>query len=143
MSAALLPWVPPLGPSPLSSMAISSFYSELIQWDFSLLPLGLYNCFWLAVGIPSVPPTNPLVVQPLPQLRIHLLHHYSFHDKIPFCLFLLYTSTFRFKWIKLGLPHYLTLWHASDGTNHLLLLLGKIPSQQDIFPKEVMAGNQI
>ena len=33
------------------------------------------------------------------------------------------------------LPHYLALWHASDGLNHLLLLLGKIPSQQGIFPK--------
>ena len=33
------------------------------------------------------------------------------------------------------LPYYLALWHASDGPNHLLLLLGKIPSQQDIFPK--------
>ena len=76
---------------------------------------------------------------PLPLLNTCLLHHYSFHDKIPFCLLLLYTSTSRFKWI----PHYLALWHASDGLNHLLLLLGKIPSQQDIFPKEVMARNQI
>ena len=33
------------------------------------------------------------------------------------------------------LPHYLALWHASNGPNRLLLLLGKIPSQQDIFPK--------
>ena len=33
------------------------------------------------------------------------------------------------------LPHYLALWHASYGPNHLLLLLDKIPSQQDIFPK--------
>ena len=143
MSAALLPWVPPLGPSPLSSMAISSFYSELIQWDFSLLPLGLYNCFWLAVGIPSVLPTNPLVTRPLPLLRIHLLHHYTFCDKIPFCLLLLYTSTSRFKWIRIKLPHYLVLWHASDGPNHLLLFLGKIPSQQGILPKEITAGNQI
>ena len=33
------------------------------------------------------------------------------------------------------LPYYLALWHASDGPNHLLLLLGKILFQQDIFPK--------
>ena len=37
----------------------------------------------------------------------------------------------------------IALWHASDGPNHLLLLLGKIPSQQGIFLKEVTAGNQI
>ena len=87
------------------------------------------------MGIPSVLPTNPLVARPLPLLIIHLLHHYSFCDKTPFCLFLLYTSTSRFKWIRIRLLHYLALWHASDGLNHLLLLLGKIPSQQDIFPK--------
>ena len=89
------------------------------------------------MGIPSVLPTNPLVGWPLPLLRIHLLHHYLFRDKIRFCLFLLYTSTSRFKWIRIGLPYYLVLWHASDCSNHLLLLLGKIPSQQGIFPKEV------
>ena len=32
---------------------------------------------------------------PLPLLSTCLLQHYSFHDKIPFCLFLLYTSTSR------------------------------------------------
>ena len=39
-----------LGSSPLSSMAISSFYSELIQWDFSLLPLGLHQLFLVCCG---------------------------------------------------------------------------------------------
>ena len=39
-----------LGSSPLSSMAISSFYSELIQWDFSLLPLGLHQLFLACYG---------------------------------------------------------------------------------------------
>lgn len=115
--------------SSFSSIAASHFYSELIQWDFSLLPLSFINCFWFVLGIPSGLPTNPLVVQPLPLLSTFSLHHYSFHDKIPFCLFLLYTSTSRFKWIRIGLPHHLPLWHASDGPNHLLSLLGKIPSQ--------------
>ena len=95
------------------------------------------------MGIPSGLPTNPLVARPLSLLRIRLLHHYSFRDKISFCLFLLYTSTYRFKWIRIGLPHHLPLWHASDGLNHLLPLLGKISSQYGIFPKEVMARNQI
>ena len=35
----------PLGASPISSMATSSFYSELIQWDFSLLPLEFHQLF--------------------------------------------------------------------------------------------------
>ena len=42
---ALLPWVPPLRCFPFSSMATASFYSELIQWDFSLLPLGFHQLF--------------------------------------------------------------------------------------------------
>ena len=35
----------PLGASPISSMATSAFYSELIQWDFSLLPLEFHQLF--------------------------------------------------------------------------------------------------
>ena len=70
-------------------------------------------------------PLTHWLPRPLPLFSLCLLYHYPFHDKIPFCLFLLYTS----------LPHYLALWHASDGPNHLLLLLDKIPSQQDIFSK--------
>ena len=106
-------------------------------------PFYPHQLFWLVVSIPLVLPTNPLVAQPLLLSRIHLLHHYTFRDKILFCLFLLYTSTSRFKWIKIGLPHYLALWHASNGPNHLLLFLGKIPSQQGIFPKKVTTGNQM
>ena len=33
--------------------------------------------------------------KPLPLFNTYLLHHYSFHNKIRFCLFLLYTSTSR------------------------------------------------
>ena len=43
----------PLSASPppqFSSMATSSFYSELIQWDFSLLPLGLHQLFLACCG---------------------------------------------------------------------------------------------
>ena len=113
----------PLGTSFVSSMAISSFYSELIQWDFSFLVLRFHQLFFACCG------HSFRTARPLPLLRIRLLHHYSFLDKIPFCLFLLHTFTSRFKWIRIGLPHYLPLWHASDGPNHLLPLLGKIPSQ--------------
>ena len=89
------------------------------------------------MGIPLGLPTDPLVAQPLSLLRIRLLHHYSFRDKIPFCLFLLYTSTSTswFKWIRIGLPHHLPLWYASNGPNHLLLLLGEIPSPLGYIPK--------
>ena len=118
---------PPLGASPLSSITTSSFYSVLIQWDFSLLPLGLHQLFLVYCGRPFKT-THPLVAQPLPLLSTCLLHHYSFCDKTQFCLFLMYTSTSRFKWIRIRLPHHLPLWQTSDGPSHLLLLLGKIPS---------------
>ena len=45
LSASLRCSPPPLGTSSVSSMATSSFYSELIQWDFSLLPLGFHQLF--------------------------------------------------------------------------------------------------
>ena len=52
------------------------------------------------------------------------------------CITTHFTTKFHFVCSYcIPLPHYLALWHASDGLNHLLLLLGKIPSQQDIFPK--------
>ena len=35
---------------PPSSMATSSFYSELIQWDFSLLSLRLHQLFLVSCG---------------------------------------------------------------------------------------------
>ena len=40
----------PLRCFPLSSMATSSFYSELIQWDFSFLPLRLHQLFLACCG---------------------------------------------------------------------------------------------
>ena len=43
--STLLQWVP----LP-SSMTTSLFYSELIQWDFSLLPLGLHQLFLVCCG---------------------------------------------------------------------------------------------
>ena len=35
---------------PSSSMAISPFYSELIEWDFSLLPLRFHQLFLVCYG---------------------------------------------------------------------------------------------
>ena len=87
----------------------------------------IFSLLW--ASLQGYPPTHWLP-RPLPLFSTCLLHHYSFHDKIPFCLLLLCTPTSKFKWIRIGLPHYLALWHASDGPNHLLLLLGKMPSQQ-------------
>ena len=113
-----LPWLP-------------SFYNELIQWDFSLLPLGLYQLFLVCCGHPFKITHSP----------IGCPYHCSVHVC---CTTTHFTTKFSFVCSYcILLPHYLALWHASDGPNHLLLLLGKIPSQQDIFPKEVMARNQI
>ena len=36
--------------SPLNLPWLPSFYSKLIQWDFSLLPLGLYQLFLVCCG---------------------------------------------------------------------------------------------
>ena len=117
-SPFFLPWLP-------------SFYSELIQWDFSLLPLGLHQLFLICCGHPFKI-THPLIGCPC-HCSVHVCCTAThFTTKFPFvcsCCILL--------------PHYLALWHASYGPNHLLPFLGKIPSQQGIFPKEVMAGNQI
>ena len=126
----------------LSFMATSSFYSELIPWDFSLLPLELHQLFLVSCGHPFKTVNNPLVARPLPLLSTFSLYHYSFHNKISFCLILLQTSTSGFKWIRIWLPYHLPLWHASGGPSRLPHLLGKIPSQQNIFPKEALAGNQ-
>ena len=126
----------------LSFMATSSFYSELIPWDFSLLPLELHQLFLVSCRHPFKTVNNPLVARPLPLLSTFSLYHYSFHNKISFCLILLQTSTSGFKWIRIWLPYHLPLWHASGGPSRLPHLLGKIPSQQNIFPKEALAGNQ-
>ena len=48
----------------------------------------VFSLLW--TSFQDYPPTHQL---PLPLLSTCLLHRYSFHDKIPFCLFLLYTST--------------------------------------------------
>ena len=113
-----LPWLP-------------SFYSELIQCDFSLLPLELHQLFLVCCGHPFKI-THPPIGCPC-------------HCSVRVCCTATHFTT-KFPFVcscGIPLPHYLSLRHASDGPNHLLLLLGKIPSQQDIFPKEVMAGNQI
>ena len=128
----------PLGASSLfTSMPTCSFYSELIQCDFSLLPLGLHQLFLACCGHSFRIAHQSIGCLATTSAQIHLLHHYSFDDKIPFCLFLLYTSTSTswFKWIRIGLPHHLPLWYASNGPNHLLLLLGEIPSPLGYIPK--------
>ena len=113
-----LPWLP-------------SYYSELIQWDFSLLPLGLHRLFLVFCGH-TFKITHPPIVCPC---------HCSVHVC---CTAIHFTTKFHFVCsCCIPLPHYLALWHASNGPNHLLLLLGKIPSQQGIFPKEVTTGNEI
>ena len=74
----------------------------------------VFGLLW--ASFQDYPPTHWL---PLPLLSTCLLHRYSFHDKIPFCLFLLYTST--------SLPNSMACIRWSQPF--------KIPSQQDIFPK--------
>ena len=121
-----------------SAMVTSSFYSELIQWDFSLLPLGLHQLFLVCCRHPFRTTYQPIGCPDHCHYSEYVsctITHFTtkFHFVCSCCIPLP-----RFKWIRIGLPHYLALWHASDGPNHLLLLLGKIPSQQGIFPKKVI-----
>ena len=121
----LLPWVFPLKCFPPLSLPLSVFFSLPC---FSL-PRFFFPSFFChgylfllqpidSMGfLPFTPKASPIVFGllwasfqdyrhthwlPQPLLSICLLHRYSFHDKIPFCLFLLYTCTSRFKWIGLG-----------------------------------------
>ena len=122
----------PLG-LPFSAMVSSSFYSELIQWDFSLSSLGLHRLFLVCCGHPFRTTHQPIGCLDHCHCSVHVCCTTThFRTKFPFVCS-----------CCIPLPHYLARWHASDGFNHLLLLLGKIPSQQGIFLKEVTARNQI
>ena len=114
----------PCGP-PFFVPWLSSFYSELIQWDFSLLPLGLHQLFLVCCGHPFKITHPPIGCQVYYHCSVHVCCTAThFTTKFPFvCSYCI------------PLSHYLALWHASDGPNHLLLLLGKLPSQHDIFLK--------
>ena len=78
-------------------------------------------------------PLTHWLPRPLPLFSSCLLHHYPSHDKIPFYLFLLYTSTSLpssmacIRWSQLFYYFFWVRYHPS-----------KIS-----FPKEVTAGNQI
>ena len=102
--------------SPLSAMVASSFYSELIQWDFSLLPLGLHQLFLVCCGHPFKITYSPIGCPCHCSVHVYCIATH-FMTKFPFVCS-----------CCIHLPHYLALWHASDGPNHLLLLLGNIPS---------------
>ena len=64
----LLPWVPlfwmppPHPPSPplFSSMATTPLYNGLISWNFSLLPLGLYQLFLVCCRHPFRTARQPI-----------------------------------------------------------------------------------
>ena len=78
--------------SPLFSAVVTFLLQQTDSMGF--LPFTprasptIFGLLW--ASFQDYPPTHWL---PLPLLSTCLLHHYSFHDKIPFCLFLLYTST--------------------------------------------------
>ena len=102
----------------LFSARLSSFYSKLIQWDFSLLPLGLHQLFLVCCGHPFKITHSPIGCPDHCHCSIHVC-----------CTTTHLTTKFNFVCsCYIPLPHYLALWHASDGPNHLLLLLGKILS---------------
>ena len=106
---SLLCFFPPIS-IPLFLAWLPSFYSKLIQWDFSLLPLGLYQLFLVCCGHPFKITHSPI------GCPCHCLVHVC-------CNATHFTTKFPFVCsCCIPLPHYLALWHASDGLNHLLLL---------------------
>ena len=112
---------------PLFLPWLSPFYNELIQWDFSLLPLGIHQLFLVYCGHPFKITHSPIGYPDHCHCSIHVCYTtIHFMTKFPFVCS-----------CCIPLPHYLALWHASDGLNHLLLLFGKISSSQDIFPKRI------
>ena len=115
----------PFHPVPFFLPWLPSFYNELIQWDFSLLPLRLHQLFLVCCGHPFK------IIHPPIGCPNHC--HCSVHVC---CTATHFMKKFSFVCsCCIPLPHYLALWHALDDLNRLLLFLGKIPSQQDIFPK--------
>ena len=115
----------PFHPVPFFLPWLPSFYNELIQWDFSLLPLRLHQLFLVCCGHPFK------IIHPPIGCPNHC------HCSVHVCCTATHFMT-KFSFVCsccIPLPHYLALWHALDDLNRLLLFLGKIPSQQDIFPK--------
>ena len=109
---------PPPFPSFFSAW-LPSFYSKLIQWDFSLLPLVLHQLFLVCCGHPFKIAHSPIGCPNHCHCSVHV-----------YCTTTHFTTKFPFVCsCCIPLPHYLALWHVSDGPYHLLLLLGKIPSQ--------------
>ena len=115
-------------PESLSLLVLTTlFYNELIQWDFSLLPLGIHQLFLVYCGHPFKITHSPIGYPDHCHCSIHVCYTtIHFMTKFPFVCS-----------CCIPLPHYLALWHTSDGLNHLLFLFGKISSSQDIFPKRI------
>ena len=76
-------------------------------------------------GCPATTSTQSVLVAPLSISRQNYLS----------CFLPLFALVLPL-WIRIKLPHHLPLWHTSSGPNQYLPLLGEMPSQQDISPKE-------
>ena len=95
----------------LFSAWLPSFYSQLIQWDFSLLPLGLHQLFLVCCGHSFKITHSPIGCPDHCHCSVHV-----------YCTTTHFTTKFPFVCSYcIPLPHYLALWHASDSPNHLLL----------------------
>jgi len=107
-------------------MTTSSFYSELIQCDFSLLLLRLHQLFLVSCGhslrtthqpfgCPATTSTQSVLAVPLPILG---------QNSSLFC-FSLHLSHLTRMDKGLSPSLYLPLWHASSGHNPLLTFFGR------------------
>ena len=139
-----------------SLKSFSPNFVLLLSCPYSQLPLSLLYLLKFMGFLHFVPQAVPttfgflwasLQDYPLTQL---LFDHYFYskgacHTTLHFqtkvlVLFLSHSLPCLPQWIKVEGFLYLLLWHASSGPNLCLPLLGKMSSQQSIFPKEVLVG---
>ena len=109
----------------------------LILWDFSLL--SLTGFLWASLqGFPL----TYWLSQPLPLLRVCLLHHFPSPDKILF-FFLPFISQYLPSLMDKDwrLSLYLSLWHASNGLSPLLASFGLYAIPVRHFPKRSLNRN--
>ena len=122
-------------PLPSSALLFTTtpFYTICHGGIYHFYPLTTFGSLW--VSFQDYPLANCLFSH----------YHYSkcvccttLHSQTKLLVLFFYLSLFFTFLIQIRIKslHYLPLWHASSGLNPYLPLLGEMPFQQDISPKE-------
>ena len=127
-----LAFVPP--PSLLfTTMAFNTACRDRIYPFYPLIAFGSLQ------ALPRLPTSLP-AAQPLPLHCVGYITPHSQTKVVLFCLLPLFVFN-TLIWIRVkSLPH-LLLWHASNGSNSCLLLLGEMSFQHDISPQRSLSEN--